>query len=1231
MADIDVGSAYVGIKSDDSQARAVFKSFMEYAEKISNGFEKAGDVISDGMEKGEKAVKKTKKVVEQMAETTEQVADAQKKVVEQTQKAQTEVQKATQNMKKSFSDLKGTMKSIGTDMVDAFKKPITYLKNMPKQISTSIKQIPSAVSSGFTLAKQKAIDQINGMRVGVLNGISKIVQGTTNTVGEIANAFKNAGTNAKDGFVNAIKGIGNFAKNIILSPITAVKQLGNSFKTIKDGASDAIKSAKQNLASLRGDSNDTRISIAKIATAFGLLKAASAIIGTIKNQLSALSGETITASDSIDKFNSTMQFAGFDAKEIKKTQKAVKDYADLTVYELGDVLNTTAKLGANGVDNYEQLTEAAGNLNAVAGGNADTFKSVAMMLTQTVGAGKLYAQDWNQLTNAIPGASGRLQEAMLKNGAYTGNFRDAMEAGEITADEFNQAIMQLGMEDAAKKAARSTSTFEGAIGNLKAQVVSSMLDILDIIGKENITDFINRITGKIGELTTEFINNIPKIKQTIADLFDKFQEMKPTIEAVGLSLAAFFGVLKTISTISKVVDVLKAVTAGFRGLEVATNASSFALKAFNITKLAVNPIMLLILAIAALAAAFVFAYLKIKPFRDFINGLFEDIKTFALQVYNTYIKPAIDEVVSAFNELATAIKAWWDENGAQFIQALQNFLSMIWAFLQPALGLWSGIFGATFRTIVDLVKIGWDTVKGLFTGAFTILKGILDVFIGVFTGDWSKAWDGVKSIFSGAWGIITSGFKGFVDGISRIASGIGDAIGSGIGGAVNGVIDAINWVLDKLGAAKIPHVSWGAPKRGSIYSGGNSRQAAYYANGTDGHPGGHAIVNDGNGAEFVLNPDGSGVIPEGKNVFIPNMRRGTRVFTAEQTASLFGRAKPTFRYAKGIGNSVLDFAGDILDFIKDPVGLLKDVAGNFLNFGNLWQPWLGMAKGGANYIMDSAKDYLAKLFKKKEESEKVSYNASAGVKQWESIAKKALKMTGQYSAANLSALLYQMQTESGGNPNAVNNWDINAINGVPSKGLMQVIQPTFAAYAMPGHSSNILDPLSNILASIRYTLSRYGSLTAGWRGVGYANGGLITQQHLAMVGEGNNAEMIIPLTNPKRAWELILQAIEYMTGGGLGNSVSNVVSYANNIQQSALSGLQSAITSGSFVTSGSYSYADNTYMLEAILRAIYNLGESINGMSVEIDGMKAGRLLAKGVEKEQQRNETLRRAVSGTN
>ena len=83
----------------------------------------------------------------------------------------------------------------------------------------------------------------------------------------------------------------------------------------------------------------------------------------------------------------------------------------------------------------------------------------------------------------------------------------------------------------------------------------------------------------------------------------------------------------------------------------------------------------------------------------------------------------------------------------------------------------------------------------------------------------------------------------------------------------------------------------------------------------------------------------------------------------------------------------------------------------------------------------------------------------------------------------------QMQTESGGNPYAINLWDSNAKRGTPSKGLMQVIDPTFRAYSYPPYNKNIYDPLSNILAAIRYTVRRYGSLANGWKGQGYAEGG----------------------------------------------------------------------------------------------------------------------------------------------
>jgi LysM repeat protein len=80
-----------------------------------------------------------------------------------------------------------------------------------------------------------------------------------------------------------------------------------------------------------------------------------------------------------------------------------------------------------------------------------------------------------------------------------------------------------------------------------------------------------------------------------------------------------------------------------------------------------------------------------------------------------------------------------------------------------------------------------------------------------------------------------------------------------------------------------------------------------------------------------------------------------------------------------------------------------------------------------------------------------------------------------------------IQHESSGNPNAINNWDSNAAKGTPSIGLMQTIQPTFDAYKLPGHD-NIRDPVSNIIAGVRYAIERYGS-TSNVPGIkGLSNG-----------------------------------------------------------------------------------------------------------------------------------------------
>ena len=263
-------------------------------------------------------------------------------------------------------------------------------------------------------------------------------------------------------------------------------------------------------------------------------------VSNIVSELGNLVGEGAKAADALTKFRSTMDFAGYDAGTIEETADAMQDYASRTVYDLQTVANTTAQLAANSVPDFEALTEAAGNLNAVAGGNADTFQSVAMVLTQTAGAGKLTTENWNQLADAIPGASGVLQQAMLENRAYVGNFREAMENGEISAEEFNAAIMQLGSSDEAVKAAQSVSTIEGAVGNLQATFADFIASLLTDAGGMSV------ITSGINSLSQGFQDLFSRIDtSSLSAAFSSFLAYLPTLVpqmmAQGVSLLQALG------------------------------------------------------------------------------------------------------------------------------------------------------------------------------------------------------------------------------------------------------------------------------------------------------------------------------------------------------------------------------------------------------------------------------------------------------------------------------------------------------------------------------------------------------------------------------------------------------------------------------------------------------------------------------------------------------------------
>lgn len=411
-------------------------------------------------------------------------------------------------------------------------------------------------------------------------------------------------------------------------------------------------------------------------------------IGKVTGYLTGLVGEAGRASDAMQGFDATMQLAGFGKDKIKSVGKDVKKYADDTVYDLEDVSNTTAQLAANGVDNFEKLTESAGNLTAVAGGTKDDFKSVAMVMTQTASSGKLTTENWNQLTDAIPGASGKLQEAMKKNGAFTGDFREAMEKGQISADDFNKAIDQLGSTDKAKKFAKGTAEFQGAFGNLEAEVVNGWQKIIDAVGKKNITNIINNLAG----VATKAFGGIAKGVKVMSDQLGKLKK-HPAI------LAALTTAFKAIGTALAVFVGLKSVVGIITGIKTAFALLNAVLKA--------NIFIAVVSAVIGLGVALVSLYKHNKKFRDFVNGIVDATVDFAKGV-GKWFGNAFDTIGDFFKGIGKSFS-----NGGKTIQKFTKSISKWFKGIGKSIGNGASAIGGWFSGLIKGFRKGWNKfIKG---------------------------------------------------------------------------------------------------------------------------------------------------------------------------------------------------------------------------------------------------------------------------------------------------------------------------------------------------------------------------------------------------------------------------------------------------------------------------------------------------------------------------------------
>ena len=1104
--------------------------------------------------------------------------------------------------KSDVSQVEDILKKIGSG---TGTQAVANFNRKANELKTTAAEAGGQVSKSMEGAGKQAGDKMQKDFMSNVTTVKKVASSTAESVSTTTTTMgKNAGSEMQKNF-------GSNSNDVKKSASGMGQDVDKTAKDMGKGAGDEMAgSAKKNIGDVKSAFGSLGDYIKGSFIGSALEQATERVADFFRGMVT----QATESFDALKSYQSTMKFAGFDTSEIKKGEEELKEYSKETIYNVGEMSNTSATLAANGVKNYVAVTKALGNLVAVAGGSTQDMQSASLALTQMVGAGKMYAGDWNQFINGIPGASGKLQKALKDAGAYTGNFKDAMSKGQISANEMIAAIEKLGNTKIAKKAATDTSKFSVAWQGAQEAVQDGILKLMDSFGTSGFTGAISAAGDSAYKALASIGGWISKHKDQIATLGKKLGHIKDDLEEIGGDIGQGFiqffkdsykwiskvtdktgkgndaldnlglaldKVAKnkgTLQTIGKGLAAIATAALGLKALKgiaglVTTLFKPFASLISLLMSFSGGPI---ILAIVAIGAAFVLAYKHIKPFRDFINGIgkmaMSSFNLVAKTVSNVFrqvskaMSPIIKEFTKAWGQLLKFIKALWKDISAVVVGALKILfvvmsplllvviglvkLAMITikAVIKSALGFIQTIWRTAWNLIGTILKTAWNVIRDVLKNELKVITDILKLGTDILKGNWKNVWSDIKKIFSDSW----NGMKSIV---RDIWTGIKGVVADGVNGVidlVNGMITAINKVWSffggKGGIGKLGHVHFATG--GQLGSDGSVM----------------AIVNDDGSPdprELIQRKDGTLQMYQERNartVISP----GDKVYNSKQTKGIFesvGVHYATGNVGGDIWNGVKSFFGGVADKLKDAIEwlkhplqntakLIKGATDSFMsllpdNFKNL-----------AGSMIGKMTSMISNKFKKliqgyKDDNEdgggSVSNPGGAGVMRWKPYVIKALKANGiDPTGYRVSKILATIQRESGGNPRAINLWDSNAKAGIPSKGLMQTIGPTFRAYMFPGHE-NIWKGYDDLLAAINYIKHRYGTSDAAFARVaasGYAQGGVIDREQMALIGEGNKTEFVVPnpsVAGPARTYEMIGRAAAYASqaGGGSGSIMND--------------------------------------------------------------------------------------------
>ena len=454
--------------------------------------------------------------------------------------------------------------------------------------------------------------------------------------------------------------------------------------------------------------------------------------------LAAASGEDLaTTSDIVTDALTAFGLTAADSAHFADVLAAASSNANTNVSMMGETFKYAAPVAGSLGFSVEDTAEAIGLMANAGIKSTQAGTSLRSIMTALAGDVKFCGESIGEVEIQTTNADGSMRElsdiladcrvafaglseseqasaaqALVGKNAMSG-FLALMNAAPADIDKLSGAISNCD--------GTSLSMAETMQDNLAGQltILKSQLEELAISFSDILMPAIRSIVSHIQGLVDKLNQLDPQTKETIVKIALVAAALGPMLIVLGKTIS---GVGSVLSLVSKTPDAIGAVKGGITALTGALGVS-------------MGTILAVVAAIAALVAAFMHLWKTNENFKNNILGIWEQIKS-TFSGLTQGITDRINALGFNFESFTDMLKAAWD--------ALCNLLAPV------------------FEGVFQNIAIIFSEISG-------IILGLLDVFIGLFTGNWSQLWDGVKGIFTSIWNFIVSTFTNILNTLKGIA------------------------------------------------------------------------------------------------------------------------------------------------------------------------------------------------------------------------------------------------------------------------------------------------------------------------------------------------------------------------------------------------------------------------------------------------------------------------------